>query len=82
MSWTRTQIKHPSGQRFYVSVRDDGKRIRVVAYNAALRVIDMSTRKAAAVPDFPGHVGHSIITAEWDDSAWPWRGDDDEEADE
>jgi hypothetical protein len=73
MHWTKTEIEHPSGERFYVSIREDGKRIRVVSYNAALRVMDLSSRKAATPPDFPGHVGHSIITAEWDNSAWPWR---------
>jgi hypothetical protein len=53
-----------------VSVRDDGRRVRLVANNAAFRVIEMNSRKTTDRGDY------SQVVAEWSqDRLW---GDDEE----
>ena len=53
-----------------MSVRDDGRRVRLVANNAAFRVIEMNSRKTTDRGDY------SQVVAEWSqDRLW---GDDEE----
>ncbi len=68
--WSKHQVPHPSGEELYVSVRDDGRRVRLVANNAAFRVIEMNSRKTTDRGDY------SQVVAEWSQDR-PW-GDDQE----
>jgi hypothetical protein len=62
--WTRTEVDHPSGERFYVSVRDDGKKIRIVA--------DGVTLKVGEVNNFATPEGRraGLVVVEWSTDTW------------
>jgi hypothetical protein len=66
--WTRIELPaSPSGDRVYVSVRNDGRRIRLVAHNAALRVIDVRSQSNES----KGNNNNSHVVVEWSQDR-PW----------
>jgi hypothetical protein len=65
--WTRIELPaSPSRDRVYVSVRNDGRRIRLVAHNAALRVIDVRSQSNESKGNNNSHV-----VVEWSQDR-PW----------
>jgi hypothetical protein len=62
--WTRTEVEHPSGERVYVAVRDDGKKVRIVADRAVLKVGEVNN---FATPE-GGLRGLTVL--EWSQQTW------------
>jgi hypothetical protein len=73
--WSKHHLPHPSGEELYVSVRDDGERVRLVANNATFRVIEMNTRRNQVEP----RGDYSQVVVEWGQDR-PWGDQDEEES--